>query len=222
MKRYLLFVALAGMLIAGCSGGAIEQEGKHEGTVFKQWGKDKVAKTYDSKGNITSEVPYPEMEYSGPGDWFKRSMFDYRIMSPFGMGGPESVVSLKDISMTPSAEPVMSFGKDSVTPVTVTDKKGNQSVATVDGGQITQKGGTSWMYQVRQIIVGLAALVLLVAAVPFVKKLVVPLLSKIPYVGSLFATSTVVDTATKTVAGTVDGTVIDNTKTATEVVGETK
>jgi hypothetical protein len=138
------------------------------------------------------------------------------------MGGPESVVSLKDISMTPSAEPVMSFGKDSVTPVTVTDKKGNQSVATVDGGQITQKGGTSWMYQVRQIIVGLAALVLLVAAVPFVKKLVVPLLSKIPYVGSLFATSTVVDTATKTVAGTVDGTVIDNTKTATEVVGETK
>ena len=206
MKKYLiawLAMLVGTMAIVGCSGGAIEQEGKHEGTVFKQWGEGKVAKVYDTKGNLLSETPYPEMEYSGPGDWFKRSMFDYRVMSPFGMGGPESVVALKEVSMTPSKEPVMSFQKGSVTPVTVTDSKGATSVAVTDGGNQTQKGGTSFMYDIRQIIVGVIALLLLVLSAPTLKKLLSPLLAKIPFIGGIFATSTTTETITEQVTSAV-------------------
>jgi len=205
MKKYLiawLAMLVGAMAIVGCSGGAIEQEGKHEGTVFKQWGEGKMARVYDKEGNLLSETPYPEMEYSGPGDWFKRSMFDYRVMSPFGMGGPESVVALKEVSMTPSKEPVMSFQKGSVTPVTVTDSKGATSVAVTDGGSQAQKGGTSFMYDIRQIIVGVIALLLLVLSAPTLKKLLSPLLAKIPFVGGIFATSSV-STVTEQVTSAV-------------------
>jgi hypothetical protein len=226
MKKYVLFVTLATLVsmvaIAGCSGGAIEQEGKHQGTVYKQWGENKIAKVYDKEGRLLSETPLPEIEYTGPADSFRRSMFDYRVMSPFGMGGPESVVALKDISFVPSKEPVMAFVNGSVTPVTVTDSKGATSVAVTDGGTQTQKGGTSWMYDIRQIIVGIIAMLLLIVSAPTLKKLLAPLLSKIPYVGSLFASTTVATTVTDVTPSTVQETVETVKTTVADATGVVK
>jgi hypothetical protein len=76
------------------------------------------------------------------------------------------------------------------------------------------------MYNISQIIIYVIALLVLVISVPTLKKLLAPLLSKIPYVGSLFASTTVTDTVSTTVTDVVPSNVQETIETVKTTVAD--